>query len=49
MHQLFYMRLESYQARFILQLTEWNRRVFERRKVNKTAKDMWLIDPSRSR
>ena len=31
MRKLFYMGLESYQARYTLQLTEWNRRVFERR------------------
>jgi hypothetical protein len=31
MRRLFYMGLESYQARYTLQLTEWNRRVFERR------------------
>lgn len=31
MRRLFYMGLESYEARYTLQLTEWNRRVFERR------------------
>ena len=31
MRRLFYMGLESYQSRYTLQLTEWNRRVFERR------------------
>ena len=31
MRKLYYMGLESYQARYTLQLTEWNRRVFERR------------------
>jgi hypothetical protein len=31
MRKLFYMGLESYQARYTLQLTEWNRRVFARR------------------
>jgi hypothetical protein len=34
MRRLFYMGLESYQARYTLQLTEWNRRVFERRGVD---------------
>ena len=29
--KLFYMGLESYQSRYTLQLTEWNRRVFDRR------------------
>ena len=31
MRKLIYMGLESYEARYTLQLTEWNRRVFERR------------------
>jgi hypothetical protein len=31
MRKLYYMGLESYQARYTLQLTEWNRRVFGRR------------------
>jgi hypothetical protein len=31
MRKLFYMALESYESRYTLQLTEWNRRVFERR------------------
>jgi hypothetical protein len=31
MRKLFYMGLEAYQERYTLQLTEWNRRVFERR------------------
>ena len=31
MQKLFYMGLESYEARYTLQLTEWNQRVFERR------------------
>jgi len=31
MRKLFYMGLESYEARYTLQLTEWNRRVFEHR------------------
>jgi len=31
MRKLFYMGLESYEARYTLQLTDWNRRVFERR------------------
>ena len=30
MRKLFYMGLESYEARYTLQLTEWNRRVFNR-------------------
>ena len=31
MRKLFYMGLESYEARYTLQLTEWNQRVFNRR------------------
>jgi len=31
MRKLFYCGLESYESRYTLQLTEWNRRVFERR------------------
>lgn len=31
MKKLFYMGLESYESRYTLQLTEWNRRVFDRR------------------
>ena len=34
MRKLFYMGLESYEARYTLQLTEWNTRVFERRGIN---------------
>jgi len=31
MRKLYYMGLESYKARYTLQLTEWNKRVFDRR------------------
>lgn len=31
MRKLYYMGLESYKARYTLQLTEWNRRVFDQR------------------
>jgi hypothetical protein len=34
MRKLYYMGLESYKARYTLQLTEWNRRVFDRRKLD---------------
>jgi len=34
MRKLFYMGLEAYNARYTLQLTEWNRRVFEKRGIN---------------
>jgi len=36
MRRLFYMGLESYEARYTLQLTEWNRRVFKRRGLDVT-------------
>jgi hypothetical protein len=32
--KLFYMGLESYEARYTLQLTEWNKQVFDRRGLN---------------
>ena len=32
--KLYYMGLESYEARYTLQLTEWNRRVFDRRNLD---------------
>lgn len=34
MRTLFYCGLEPYQQRYTLQLTEWNRRIFERRGIN---------------
>lgn len=34
MRKLFYMGLEPYEARYTLQLQEWNRSVFERRGIN---------------
>jgi len=34
MRKLFYMGLEPYEARYTLQLTEWNKRVFTRRGIN---------------
>ena len=34
MRKLYYMGLEPYKARYTLQLTEWNSRVFERRGIN---------------
>lgn len=33
MRKLYYMGLESYKARYTLQLTEWNKRVFDKRGV----------------
>jgi hypothetical protein len=34
MRKLFYCQLEPYNARYTLQLTEWNRRVFEKRGID---------------
>jgi len=34
MRTLYYLGLESYNSRYTLQLTEWNRRVFDRRGIN---------------
>jgi hypothetical protein len=36
MRKLFYCDLESYESRYTLQLTEWNRRVFDRRGLDVT-------------
>jgi len=48
MRKLFYMGLESYEARYTLQLTEWNRRVFERREVNYVIVPGSTIDNTQS-
>jgi hypothetical protein len=34
MRKLYYMGLESYEARYTLQLSEWNRRVFDQRRLD---------------
>jgi hypothetical protein len=48
MRKLFYMGLESYEARYTLQLTEWNRRVFERRGIKVIYVPGSTIDNSQS-
>jgi hypothetical protein len=48
MRKLFYMGLESYEARYTLQLTEWNRRVFERRGIDYVMVPGQTIDSSQS-
>ena len=48
MRKLFYMALESYEARYTLQLTEWNRRVFERRGLDVVYVPGTTIDNSQS-
>jgi len=48
MRKLFYMGLESYEARYTLQLTEWNRRVFERRGLDVVYVPGQTIDNTKS-
>jgi len=48
MRKLYYMGLESYEARYTLQLTEWNKRVFERRKLNVVYVPGETLDNSKS-
>ena len=48
MRKLFYMGLESYEARYTLQLTEWNRRVFEHRGIEVIYVPGSTIDNSQS-
>jgi len=48
MRKLFYMGLESYEARYTLQLTEWNRRVFDRRGIDYVVVPGTTIDNTQS-
>jgi hypothetical protein len=48
MRKLFYMGLESYEARYTLQLTEWNRRVFDRRGLDVVYVPGETIDNTKS-
>jgi hypothetical protein len=48
MRKLFYMGLESYEARYTLQLTEWNRRVFDRRGLDVVYVPGTTIDETKS-
>ena len=48
MRKLFYMGLESYEARYTLQLTDWNRRVFERRGLDVVYVQGDTIDDTKS-
>ena len=48
MRKLFYMGLESYEARYTLQLTEWNTRVFETRGINYVIVPGTTIDNTNS-
>ena len=48
MRKLFYMGLDSYEARYTLQLTEWNRRVFKRRGLDVVYVPGTTIDNSQA-
>ena len=48
MKKLYYMGLESYEARYTLQLTEWNRRVFDRRGLDVVYVPGTTIDNSQA-
>jgi hypothetical protein len=48
MRKLFYMGLESYEARYTLQLTEWNTRVFEQRGIDYVVVPGKTIDNTQS-
>jgi hypothetical protein len=48
MRKLFYMGLESYEARYTLQLTEWNRRVFDTRGLDVVYVPGNTLDNSKS-
>lgn len=48
MRRLYYMGLESYESRYTLQLTEWSRRVFERRGLDVVYVPGVTIDDSKS-
>jgi hypothetical protein len=48
MRKLFYMGLESYESRYTLQLTGWNRRVFKRREIEVVYVPGLTIDNTKS-
>jgi len=48
MRKLFYMGLESYEARYTLQLTEWNKRVFDKRGLDVVYVPGNTLDNSKS-
>jgi len=48
MRKLYYMGLESYEARYTLQLTEWNKRVFEARGLDVVYVPGDVIDNTKS-
>ena len=48
MRKLYYMGLESYEARYTLQLTEWNRRIFDQRRLDVVYVPGTTIDNSQA-
>ena len=48
MRKLFYMGLESYEARYTLQLQDWNERVFKRRGIDYQVIDGQELDNSKA-
>jgi glycosyltransferase involved in cell wall biosynthesis len=48
MRKLFYMRLENYESRYSLQLTDWNERVFKRRNIDYVIVPGTTIDNTKS-
>ena len=48
MRKLYYMGLESYEARYTLQLTEWNKRVFDTRGLDVVYVPGDVIDNTKS-
>jgi hypothetical protein len=48
MRKMYYMGLESYEARYTLQLTDWNRRVFDRRGLDVVYVPGTTIDNSQA-
>jgi len=48
MRKLFYMSLESYNSRYTYQLTEWTRRVFDRREIDYVIVPGQTLDSSKS-
>lgn len=48
MKTLYYMGLEPYKARYTLQLTEWNERVFKERKINYVVVPGSTLDTSQN-
>lgn len=48
MRKLYYMGLESYESRYTLQLTKWNRRVFDRRGLDVVYVPGKTIDKSQA-